>query len=40
MEEWGPERIGAPEAREIRIGKWEGLSRKNGRGAEGDCLAH
>ena len=38
-EKWRPDKISAPEAREIRRGKWEGLSGKSGRGAEGDCLA-
>ena len=28
------------EAGEIRRGRWEGPSRRSGRGAEGDCPAH
>ena len=36
-EKWRPDRIGAPEAREIRRGRWEGPSRRSKRGAEGDC---
>ena len=40
QEKWRSDRIGAPEAGEIRRGKWEGLSRRSGRGVEGDCLAH
>ena len=39
-EKWKPEKIGAPEAGEIRRGRWEGLSGKSERGPEGDCLAH
>ena len=39
-EKWRPEKISSPEAREIRKGRWEGLSRKSGRGAEGNCLTH
>ena len=35
-----PDRIGAPEAGEIRRGRREGLFRKSGRGAEGDHLVH
>ena len=39
-EKWRPDRIGTPEAREIRRGRREGLSGKSWRGAEGDCPAH
>ena len=39
-EKWRPDRIGAPEAREIRRGKQEGPSRRSRRGVEGDCPAH
>ena len=39
-EKWRPDRISAPEAREIRRGRWEGLSRKSRRETEGNRLAH
>ena len=39
-EKWRPDRIGASEAREIRRGRWEGISRRNGRGVEDICHAH
>ena len=32
--------MGAPEAGEIRRRRWEGVSRKSGRAAEGDCPTH
>ena len=34
------DKISAHKVREIRRGRLEGLSRKSGRGAEGDHLAH
>ena len=39
-EKWRPDRIGVPEAGDIRRGRWEGLSRKSRKGAESDHLAH
>ena len=39
-EKWRPDKIGALEAGEIRRGRWEGLSGKSRRGAEGDCPTH
>ena len=39
-EKWKPDKIGIPEAGEIRKGRWEGPSRKSGKGPEGDCPAH
>ena len=39
-EKWRPDKTGVPEAGEIRRGRWEGLSGKSRRGAEGDHLAH
>ena len=39
-EKWRPDRIGAPEAGEIRRGRWEGPSRRCGRGAEGNRPTH
>ena len=37
---WRPDRIGTPEAGEIRRGRWEEPSRRSGRGEDGVCLAH
>ena len=39
-EKWRPDKICAPESWEIRRGRWEGLSGKCWRGAEGDHLVH
>ena len=39
-EKWRPDRISAPEAGEIRRGRWEGPSGRNRRGTEGNHLAH
>ena len=39
-EKWRPDRIGTPEAREIRTGRCEGPSGRSGRGAEGVYPAH
>ena len=39
-EKWRLDRIGAPEAREIRRGRREELSGKSRRGVEGDCVTH
>ena len=39
-EKWRPDRIGAPEAGEIRRGKQEGPSGRSRRGAEGVCPTH
>ena len=39
-EKWRPDRIGDPEAGEIRRGRREGHLGRSGREAEGDCPAH
>ena len=39
-EKWRPDKIGAPEAREIKRGRQEGPSGTSGRGAEGVCPTH
>ena len=43
-EKWRPDKISAPEAREIRRGRWEGPSqtpdRRSRKGEEGVCPVH
>ena len=39
-EKWRPDRVGTPEAGEIWRCRQEGPSERNGRGVEGDRLAH
>ena len=39
-EKWRPDKIGTPEAEDIRRGRQEGPSGKSRRGEEGDCPAH
>ena len=39
-EKWKPDRICAPEARELRRGRQKGPSGKSRKGAEDECPAH